>query len=70
MLDKKKIIVKNLQNETLPVIEAALFKFEVKVEEKYQVFIINEEQGRGIDFKSSSEIEANGGVYLIVGCLP
>ncbi len=34
------------------------------------MFIINDAQGRGMDFTSSTEIEENGGVYLIVGQLP
>jgi hypothetical protein len=34
------------------------------------VFIVNERQGRGLDFMTNSDIEKNGGVYVIIGCLP
>jgi hypothetical protein len=34
------------------------------------VFIINDLQGRGLDFPSSTEIEENGGVYLVIAKLP
>ncbi|KEJ82814.1 Protein translocase subunit secA [Oxytricha trifallax] len=33
---------------------------------RYGVFVLSEQQGRGTDLKSSQEIEANGGLYLIV----
>ena len=34
------------------------------------MFIINDAQGRGLDFPSGSEIEEEGGVFLIIGKLP
>ena len=37
---------------------------------KYPTFIINDAQGRGLDFPSSTEIEEAGGVFLIVAKLP
>jgi hypothetical protein len=37
---------------------------------KYPVFIINDTQGRGLDFPSSTEIEEAGGVFLIIAKLP
>jgi hypothetical protein len=37
---------------------------------QYPVFIINDLQGRGLDFPSSAEIEENGGVYLVIAKLP
>jgi hypothetical protein len=39
-------------------------------EGKYPVFIINDAQGRGLDFPSSTEIEDAGGVFLIIAKLP
>ncbi len=44
--------------------------FTRKHKEKYSIFIINDSQGRGMDFPTSTEIEDNGGVYLIIGQLP
>jgi hypothetical protein len=44
--------------------------FTRKQGDRYPVFIINESQGRGLDFPSTTDIEENGGVYLIVGKLP
>jgi hypothetical protein len=49
---------------------ASLTVFTRKQGERYPVFIINESQGRGLDFPSTTDIEENGGVYLIVGKLP
>jgi hypothetical protein len=37
---------------------------------RYGVYIIDERMGTGTDFKSSSIIEVNGGVSLIVGIVP
>ena len=34
------------------------------------MFIINDAQGRGLDFPSSTEIEDAGGVFLIIAKLP
>jgi hypothetical protein len=36
----------------------------------YAVFIINQAQGRGLDFNSSVEIEEHGVVFLLVSELP
>jgi len=36
----------------------------------YPKFIINESQGRGLDFASTQEIEGHGGVFLILAQLP
>ena len=44
--------------------------FSLKQNGKYAVFIINETQGRGLDFMSSTEIEDNGGVYVVIATLP
>ena len=48
----------------------SLMVFIRKHTDKYPVFIINGTQGRGLDFPSSTEIEENGGVYLVVAKLP
>ncbi len=49
---------------------ACLSVFTRKQAERYPVFIINECQGRGLDFPSNTDIEESGGVYLIVAKLP
>jgi hypothetical protein len=36
----------------------------------FPVFIVDEQLCRGLDVKSSSHIESNGGIYVIVGKLP
>ena len=41
-----------------------------KHRDKYPVFIINGTQGRGLDFPSTTEIEENGGLYLVIEKLP
>jgi len=37
---------------------------------EYGTFIINEEMGTGTDFKTSSDIEAKGGLVLVFGIKP
>ncbi|KEJ82837.1 hypothetical protein OXYTRIMIC_444 [Oxytricha trifallax] len=37
------------------------------IEGQFGVFLMNEQQGRGTDFKTSHEIDFNGGLFLIVG---
>jgi len=45
-------------------------QFVVKGPKVYSVFIITDQQGRGLDFPSNSLIEEGGGVFVIVACLP
>ncbi len=44
--------------------------FNRKQGNNFPVFIINDLQGRGLDFPSSNEIEENGGVYLVIAKIP
>lgn len=67
---KANLKVCGLHDMEISEIEVALKSFTQRVEGQYQVYLLDEEQGRGLDFPSNSEIEANGGVYLIVACLP
>ena len=69
-LQRAAINVEPLWIQTFTESDGALRIFTRKQKEKYSVFIINDAQGRGMDFPSSTEIEENGGVYLIVGQLP
>ena len=39
-------------------------------EGSYPICILNEEQGRGIDFSTNNLIEEQGGNYVIVGVVP
>jgi hypothetical protein len=39
-------------------------------DERYRIFFLRPDQGRGLDFGTSPEIEANGGVHVIVSVLP
>ena len=78
--DDKLILTKKLKNIGVPV--EALFQtsflhsnglltvFTKKQAGKYPVFIINDAQGRGLDFPSSTEIEEEGGIFLIIGIIP
>ena len=78
--DRKLALTKKLKNTGIPV--EALFQssflqsngtltiFTKKQGGKYPVFIINDAQGRGLDFPSCTEIEESGGVYLIISKLP
>lgn len=51
-------------------VEASLAYFSKRQNGLYPCFIVGENQGRGLDFSSNSEIEVAGGVYLIVATLP
>lgn len=44
--------------------------FLLKSEDKYCTCLINSKLGRGLDIPSNSEIEANGGVTVIIATLP
>ncbi len=37
---------------------------------RYSVYIANFQQGRGVDFPTSSEIENNGGVHVLIAAMP
>ena len=51
-------------------VDSLLKRFTEKMNGIYQCFVINADQGRGLDFPTNAEIEAHGGNYLIVGVLP
>jgi hypothetical protein len=53
-----------------PAVESSLAIFCKTHNQKYAVFLINTLQGRGIDFPSSSDIELNGGVFVLITELP
>jgi hypothetical protein len=61
--------VADLSSMNIDELEVELKQFTNKVNDSYMVYLINEEQGRGLDFPTNIEIEKNGGVYLIVTCL-
>jgi hypothetical protein len=37
---------------------------------RYPAFVISQQQGRGIDFPTTQEIEANGGVHVLISSVP
>jgi len=51
-------------------VDAALSHFTDFIDGRYQVYIANPLQGRGIDFPTSQPIEKNGGVYVLIAQLP
>jgi hypothetical protein len=69
-LQRAGITVEALWSKSFAESNGSLMVFSRKHSDKYPVFIINETQGRGLDFPSSTEIEDNGGVYLLVAKLP
>jgi len=69
-LQKAGITVEVLWSKTFTESNGSLMVFSRKHKDKYPVFIINGTQGRGLDFPSSTEIEENGGVYLLIAKLP
>ena len=60
----------NLAEDSPEKINSVLESFTEKLGNHYQVYILDEHQGRGLDFPSKPEIEAHGGVYLIIASLP
>ncbi len=78
--DEKLLLTRRLKSAGIPVetlflqtfteSNGALSVFTRKQGGKYSVYIINDTQGRGLDFPTTTEIENGGGVYLIVGKLP
>lgn len=70
VLIRLKIAVENLVKASVSEIAVLLSKFTLKTDKGYKVVIISADQARGLDFPTSSEIEANGGVFLIVGQMP
>jgi superfamily II DNA/RNA helicase len=78
--DRSKALHKQLQRDKLPVYSlweqpfvetnSILQLFTNRQANQFPIFIMSDSQGRGLDFSSSSEIEANGGVYLILAKLP
>jgi hypothetical protein len=37
---------------------------------RYPVFVITKNQGRGMDFPTNHDIEASGGVHVIIASMP
>ncbi len=78
--DGKLALTKKLQSAGIPVVplfqnsiadsNGSLSVFTKKQNGKYPVFIINDSQGRGLDFPSSTEIEEEGGIFLIIAIKP
>ena len=62
--------VEHLGNQSFTESNGALKFFGRKRGAKYPVYIINDSQGRGLDFPTTTEIEENGGVYLLIAKLP
>jgi hypothetical protein len=70
MLHRKGLAVEDLAKKSFIESNSSLSVFTQKQPCGYSVFIINEAQGRGLDFLSSSDIEEAGGNLVIVGKLP
>ena len=51
------LFVEALHNKTIFESNALMMNFNKKNFDKYPVFIINDSQGRGLDFPTSTEIE-------------
>ena len=69
-LQAKGLTVENMSAMDPPAVESSLAIFCKTNNSKYAVFLINSFQGRGIDFPSSSDIEQNGGVFVMITELP
>ena len=69
-LQRAGLVVEALYSKTFEDSNAALSLFSKKHASGYPVFIINEMQGRGLDFVSSVDIEEKGGVYLLIAKMP
>jgi hypothetical protein len=69
-LQKAGLVVEALSSQSIYGSNGALMTFNRRQGSNYPIFLINESQGRGLDFPSSSEIEAEGGIYLIIARLP
>jgi len=70
LLERKGVAVENLAKKSFIESNSALSVFSQRQANGYSAFIINEAQGRGLDFQSSAEIEMNGGNLVIIGMLP
>ena len=69
-LQRAGITVEALWSKSFTESNGSLMVFSRKNRDKYPVYIIDGTQGRGLDFPSSTEIEENGGVYLVIAKLP
>ena len=70
ILHAKGLTVENMSAMDTPAVESSLDIFCKTHNQKYAVFLINSFQGRGIDFPSCSDIEQNGGVFVMITELP
>jgi len=59
-----------LRGATKERVDACLGFFAKRQNDRYPVFIVGESQGRGLDFGTNAEIEAAGGVFLVIATLP
>jgi L-amino acid N-acyltransferase YncA len=66
----KGITVECMTTMTPPEVESCLAIFTKKQKDHYAVFLINPDQGRGLDFPTCSDIEANGGNHVLIAELP
>jgi hypothetical protein len=69
-LQAKGLTVENMGAMDPPSVESSLAIFCKTHNAKYAVFLINSYQGRGIDFPTNSDIEQNGGVFVMITELP
>jgi hypothetical protein len=69
-LVSKGVTVENLAIMDPPSVESSLAIFSKKHNGQYAAFLINQDQGRGLDFPSCSEIEQGGGVHVMIIELP
>jgi len=70
MLQRKGLAVEDLAKKSFIESNSSLSIFTQKQDSGYPVFLINEAQGRGLDFLSNFNIEEAGGNLVIVGKLP
>jgi hypothetical protein len=64
------LAVENLSTMDPPSVESCLSIFCKMHNSKFAVFLINSNQGRGLDFPTNSAIEGNGGIYVMIAELP
>jgi len=69
-LQRGKLLVYSLWEQPFVEANSTLQLFTKRQANQFPIFITSDSQGRGLDFGSSSEIEASGGVYLVLAKLP
>ena len=70
LLSQKGLPVEPLFELDVTATDSVLATFIMRRNERYAIYIVNHQQGRGVDFPSSCEIETNGGVHVLIVGLP